>query len=1394
MEVLGAALAIVIGLCLLIAPFVALAYASGVRKRVAKLEADNQARESELRWLYDANKALEKKVAALEARPLEAVLTAPVAPADPAEAARIAADLASPTGRPPVAEAARHAAADDLDAPDRPSVADRSEDATHIPLTGGGGPRTPAAAPATAAPPPRTPTAPVPPKPAEPEVPFEQRLAAWLTRIGAGVALLGVLYFFKYAVDTNLIGPTGRVLVGVGAGVALLAAAEVLRKSTQAAFLQILVGLGLALLFASVWAGSVLYALIPITAGFVGNAVVLLVGAALAWHHRGQAILVLSLVATFANPVLLSTGNDRPLALFTYLLTFTGVMLAVAVRLRFAVAIAVAVLGVAIIWGGWYEKYFDIHDSRAYGLDLPPEELVGEYLALSTRLVPLLFVGLFSLEWLAAALSLHKGGAGPRWSIPLALAALLLTHAGVAALLPDQPLFLGIGMVIAGGIAIGSLHVLQRTDLLMVPMMAAFLILAVQLPDAPSADHTLLLALLGVWTSVYVVAFLRAAARENQTIARGPALRGAAGLVVFLLLAAFLLLPDERSTAFGLVTVAVALGLVALAHRAGMAGLAIAGVAGALLMLGFAVDVRDRSGPAVVDWPLLGTLALWSAVHVGGVVYGLARRRAMEWLDLATLSVATASLALLVFGATPDSVPTLRALVAALAGAVDLAVASWLVRARPELRTWVSILAAQALGLFAVAIALAVSGATVTLVWAALALVAALLWAEDRTPTWAVALAVLVSATLLRALTIDVGESEALLSSFRWSEGRQGVYQLTPIFNPRALALLGTGLSLLFSALVLARSAARTPSPAHRSVAGLLATLGHLTLIALCVSELRAYVVDLPAPPPMVLDAAEFNAFWETVDAARNAQYSKVNMVSTVTLAGAAMVLLAIGFAMKDAFHRYLGLAVFAGTLAKLIGWDVWNLARTYQIIVLTVVGALLLGSGFMYARLKTLFTGKGSEAVGAALLLALGLATAPSGARAEPPPDPLPVHAFAQRRAVEGIAAPGDHRVTIDLPLYSASLSATLFDDVRIVGPDGLATPHVIRTVAPDDPEPSREGTIDTPGSTADGGYRALFEVPAGAPHCRIELSIGGPSPYLRRVDVDAGETLDDLRRIASGGVVYSIDSDQGSVSRTAVRYPRSIARWVRVTMRADREARDTNTIVAARFVACAPERAAAAHDQAPLTVVETRRDPEARTTIVDLDAGAEGLPIERIVLDIETSEFVRRVDLAASSFKSAWPQVTSGYVYRVQDPLAPEDTTALALTSPVRKRWLRLTFHDRDDAPLVIRGATAHLTRREIVLRATAAGPHRLYVGDKAASGTRYDLADILARRSLDQPLGEAKLGPLEANPEQGDVKVPPALPLTEQHRGPIGIALGVVLLALAGWAVKLVRSGRE
>jgi hypothetical protein len=125
------------------------------------------------------------------------------------------------------------------------------------------------------------------------------------------------------------------------------------------------------------------------------------------------------------------------------------------------------------------------------------------------------------------------------------------------------------------------------------------------------------------------------------------------------------------------------------------------------------------------------------------------------------------------------------------------------------------------------------------------------------------------------------------------------------------------------------------------------------------------------------------------------------------------------------------------------------------------------------------------------------------------------------------------------------------------------------------------------------------------------------------------------------------------------------------------------------------------------------------------------------------------------------------------------------------VRKRYYHLRIADGDSAPLEVVGVKGEVRARRIVLRAARAGEHALFVGNDLAQPPQYDLADILRRHDGASPLRAAAMGPAVANPGFGVVTPPPSQALTERYRTPLGIGLAVLLLGLALWAVRLLRT---
>ncbi len=1358
----------IVGISLLVMPIVSLVMAKRARAHLKVLSADHEMQDIKLTYLYEQVSELKATIATLKAAPFVA---SPEATSEP---------MASAADTAP-----------SLPAPDSAETQPASVD-TNAPITAAAKlASTIEPSVESAAEPEKVAVPQPPPKPAAPPVPLEERIATLFTRVGAGALVLGILYFFKYAVDNEWIGPAGRVLAGVTVGLGIIVGAEVIRAKSKSGYVHALSGVGLAILYVSAYASATWYDLVGIEVAFGAIAIILALGAALAWRYSAEAVLVLVLLAGLATPKLLSTGHDRPFALFAYLLLLTSAVLLVSLKRHFKYAIGIAVAGVHLMSVGWYGTFFEVHDSRteSWAGDQEPGEMLGAYNAFGPRIVPLVFAALFGAQWIFTAIQLHKQDGAKKqlagWVVPLATIATVFWHCAACGLLYDRPLALGIAIVAVGAASVGIMRYLAATRWLMVSMAAAFVLLMVLSQQAKAAEQTILLVLIGLWTAAYVAAFLKDALGGGKVLSRADAIRTQFALLGFSLLTCMMLLPKERAyAAAGAITLATG-AAVFVAVRARQPVLLLVGQAvslgGLLLCAGVAqIDTTVAWHPA-----MLTIAAVWAGLHIVGALKFPEDKRVATTGLFALSGALLGALAIAILTTHPTAA-TLRSLLTGATGIAALGLATALTKRGATYAHWTSTLAALTLGLFATAIAFGLSGAPVTVLWAALAAIAGTVVARARTKVWLFTFQLLVVATLWRLAAVDIAQASRLTRIYFATNGAEGVLSIPTLFNPRAYALFGTGIAFLVGAGVLARSLRKTPASWVISAsvlltsAGAVAVLGYALLTTGMIIEIRAALTTLPPVPPMVLDYDEFRAFWDTVEAAHLANAATLDVVTTVILGVVGVALVAAGFAFNDPFHRYLGLLVLLLTVGKLVTWDVWKVSRIYRVVVLTSIGALLLISGFLYARLKVLFT-KGSISTGAGLLL-LGLSF--NSAQAEP--GQLEVHHFRHVAEVQGVQGAGDHRLVIPAELYDKSLSTPPFADLRLTDAQGRLVPYVIQSVPPPQVSGWTEAEMFDSGELPGGGSRALFEVPEGLEHCEIRLKLKRQGPYLRRTKIETGASQDDLQTVASGAIVYYLNDDRAS--RSNLRYPRSIARYLRVTLQADPDARSTKILGAS--LGCHPPQSQTPRDSRALTII--KQETLQKSTSITLDVGQSGLPIDRLELTVaEPGELVRRVEVQSSAYEKVWPGVGSGVLYRVAGA-APSEDLSLSVR-PAKKRWFKLEVENRDNPPLKITGVQGSWPRVELLFRTSEAGPVRLYIGQKLVSEPSFDLKEILARRTDRPNFAPATVSAAVENPAFGKPDVGRKLPVTERYRTQIGMVLAVLLLGLGIWAIRLVKSGQ-
>src|SRR5882762_8788582 len=194
---------------------------------------------------------------------------------------------------------------------------------------------------------------------------FEKQIGQyWLNRIGIVAILIGVSYFLKYAFENNWIGPAGRVAIGLLAGIGLLIWSERFRSRGHELFSYSLKAIGIGTLYLSLWGAFQVYHLIPPAAAFLAMVIVTGATITLAVTQNSELLATFALAGGFATPVLLSTGENHEVVLFSYIMLLDLAILAMAVVKPWRRLLWGSAAGTLILYVGWYGEYYS-QDQRA---------------------------------------------------------------------------------------------------------------------------------------------------------------------------------------------------------------------------------------------------------------------------------------------------------------------------------------------------------------------------------------------------------------------------------------------------------------------------------------------------------------------------------------------------------------------------------------------------------------------------------------------------------------------------------------------------------------------------------------------------------------------------------------------------------------------------------------------------------------------------------------------------------------------------------------------------------------------------------------------------------------------------------------------------------------------
>jgi hypothetical protein len=186
----------------------------------------------------------------------------------------------------------------------------------------------------------------------------------------AGIALVvAAVSFLGYSLQQGWLQPPVRVLIGLAVAIALLVVCELKAARQYPATANALDAAAIAILFSTFFAAHSLWNLIPAIVTFALLAAVTALAVLLSIRRESLFIAVLGLLGGFATPALLSTGENRPIPLFAYLVLLNVGLAWVAYRQVWPVLTVLTLVLTTFYQWVWVYKFLSANDlSLALGI------------------------------------------------------------------------------------------------------------------------------------------------------------------------------------------------------------------------------------------------------------------------------------------------------------------------------------------------------------------------------------------------------------------------------------------------------------------------------------------------------------------------------------------------------------------------------------------------------------------------------------------------------------------------------------------------------------------------------------------------------------------------------------------------------------------------------------------------------------------------------------------------------------------------------------------------------------------------------------------------------------------------------------------------------------------
>src|SRR5262249_15321097 len=133
---------------------------------------------------------------------------------------------------------------------------------------------------------------------------------------------------------------------------------ERFRAKSYRIFSYSLKAVGIGILYLSLWAAFQVYSLVPSGVAFVAMLAVTAATTVMALTQDAEILAAFALIGGYTTPALLSTGQNREFALFSYVVLLDLAALALVMAKPWRRLLVLSYIGTLTLYLGWYSAFY----------------------------------------------------------------------------------------------------------------------------------------------------------------------------------------------------------------------------------------------------------------------------------------------------------------------------------------------------------------------------------------------------------------------------------------------------------------------------------------------------------------------------------------------------------------------------------------------------------------------------------------------------------------------------------------------------------------------------------------------------------------------------------------------------------------------------------------------------------------------------------------------------------------------------------------------------------------------------------------------------------------------------------------------------------------------------